>query len=117
VRDLSGKDEEAGSLSSTLTVERRWLSSVIVSIVLSAVVIVITVYHMVHQFAAMSPTMYVAVLVCSAVIFALSFIAFIDYFAVELHVKVQRQVSISKKELMERKRRAQSLRVDDHGGD
>ena len=85
--------------------EKRWLGSVIASLILSTFIVAIVVQQVLAGFAPVNSTHYLVILVCAALILALSIIAFVDYFAVEVSLNVRRQVSISKKELMEQKRR------------
>ena len=89
---------------SAVTVERRWITSVLVGLLLPIVIVYIVVRHVLDNFSALSPTEYIVVLVAAVVITAVGFVAFIDFFAVDLSLKIRKQVSISKKELMERKR-------------
>ncbi len=89
MRDLNG--------SRSLSVEKRWLGSVIASLILSTFIVGIVVQQVLQGFAPMDSTHYLVILVCAALILALSIIAFVDYFAVEFRVNVRRQVSISKK--------------------
>ncbi len=92
-------------MSSKVTVEKRWITSVLASLILSAIIAYITVRHVLANFSAMTSNEYIIVFVASIVIAAVSFVAFVDFFAVDLSVKVRKQVSISKRELMERKER------------
>jgi hypothetical protein len=91
------------SSSSALSVEKRWLGSVIASLILSTFIVGIVTMQVLQGFARMDSTHYLVILVCAAIILTLSIIAFIDYFAVEFSLNVRRQVSISKKELMAQK--------------
>jgi len=106
VRNLREHDDETMSSSrSSLSVEKRWLASVLVSMIASTFIVGIVVTQVLQGFTAMDSLHYLTILVCAVLILALSIIAFVDYFAVELNVHVRRQVSISKREMMERKRR------------
>ncbi len=80
-----------------MSVEKRWLGSVIASLILSTFIVGIVVQQVLQGFTPMDSTHYLVILVCAALILALSIIAFVDYFAVEFRVNVRRQVSISKK--------------------
>jgi hypothetical protein len=91
--------------SRTFAVEKRWITSVLTSLILSSVIVYITVRHVLASFSPMSSNEYIIVMVAAIVIASVSFVAFIDFFAIELSVRVRKQVSISKRELMERKRR------------
>ena len=108
MRGLSAKGhkeaDEFPTNRRTLSVEKRWLGSVISSLILSTFIVGIVVQQVLTGFTPMNSVHYLVVLVCAAIILALSIIAFVDYFAVELNVHVRRQVSISKKEMMARKR-------------
>ena len=101
MRGLSAKaHEEVKPMSSrSLSVEKRWLGSVISSLILSTFIVGIVVQQVLTGFTPMDSTHYLVILVCAAIILALSIVAFVDYFAVELRVNVRRQVSISKKEM------------------
>jgi hypothetical protein len=91
---------------SAVTVERRWITSVLASLILGVVIVYITVRHVLDNFSAMTSNEYIIVLVAAIIITSVCFVAFIDFFAVDFSVRVRKQVSISKKELMERKRRS-----------
>jgi hypothetical protein len=86
-------------------VEKRWLGSVLVSMIASTFIVGIVTMQVLGGFTPMDSLHYLVILVCAAFILALSLIAFIDYFAIEFSLNVRPQVTISKKELMERKRR------------
>jgi cytochrome b subunit of formate dehydrogenase len=88
---------------SSLSVEKRWLGSVLVSMIASTFIVGIVVTQVLQGFTPMDSLRYLVILVCAALILALSIIAFVDYFAVDFSVNVRRQVSISKKEMMARK--------------
>lgn len=79
------------------------MASVLVSMIASLFVVGIVVMQVLQGFTPMDSLHYLVILVCALLILALSIVAFIDYFAVELNVHVRRQVSISKKELQARK--------------
>jgi len=87
----------------SLSVEKRWLASVIVSLILSTFIVAIVVMQVLQDFTPMDSLHYLVILVCGAIILTLSIVAFIDYFAVEFSINVHRQVTISKKELMAQK--------------
>ena len=89
---------------SETTVEKRWITSVLAGLLLPIVIVYIVVRHVLNGFSAMGATEYIIVLVAAIVVAVFGFVAFIDFFSVELSVRVRKQVSISKKELMERKR-------------
>jgi hypothetical protein len=79
------------------------LGSVLVSMIASTFIVGIVVMQVLQGFTPMDSLHYLVILICAALILALSLIAFVDYFAVEFSINVRRQVSISKKELMEMK--------------
>ena len=87
----------------SLSVEKLWFGSLIGSLILSTFIVGIVVQQILQGFAPMDTTHYLVILVCAAIILALSIIAFVDYFAVTLNVHVRRQVSISKKAMREQK--------------
>ena len=111
MRDLKERDETMSSSSLSLSVEKRWLGSVITSLILSIFIVGIVVQQVLQGFTPMDSTHYLVILVCAVLILALSIIAFVDYFAVEFSVNVRRQVSISKKELQAMKNAGRQRRT------
>jgi hypothetical protein len=108
LKDTEHEDREDGGR--TLSVEKRWLGSVLVSMIASIFIVGIVTMQVLQGFTPMGSLHYLVILVCAAFILALSIIAFIDYFAVTLNVKVRRQVSISKKEMQAMKEARQEAR-------
>ena len=90
---------------SETTVEKRWVTSVLAGLLLPIVIVYIVVRHVLNGFSAMAAREYVVVLASALVITVFGFIAFIDFFAVDLTVRVRKTVSISKKAMMQRKER------------
>lgn len=90
---------------SGVTVEKRWVTSVLAGLLLPIVIVYIVVQHVLNGFSPMAPTEYIVVLVAAVIITVFGFVAFIDFFSVDLSVRIRKQVSISKRELMERKGR------------
>lgn len=111
VRDLKERDETMSSSGLSLSVEKRWLGSVLVSMIASTFIVGIVVMQVLQGFTPMDSTHYLVILVCAALILALSIIAFVDYFAVEFSVNVHRQVTISKKELQAMKNAGRQRRT------
>ena len=99
---MSSKSDQ---LQRTMSVEKRWLGSVIASLILSTFIVGIVIGQILRGFTPMPVTNYLVILVCAALVLALSLIAFVDYFAVSLSVKVRRQVTISKKQAMKEEKR------------
>jgi hypothetical protein len=99
------KENDDGGRSLQLSVQKRWLGSVLVSMIGALFIVGIIVMQILQGFTPMNSLHYLVILVCAALILALSIIAFIDYFAFEFSLKVRQQVSISKKELQEQKER------------
>jgi predicted Co/Zn/Cd cation transporter (cation efflux family) len=108
VRDLSGKVNERARRRQILTqlarlesVERRWLGSVLSSLILAAFIISLLVNHLemghlvANEPATIPALQFILIIVAAVVILVMNLSAFIDYFAFEVHV--ERQVVIRKK--------------------
>lgn len=106
MKDTEPEDSENSGRA--LSVEKRWLGSVLVSMIASVFIVGIVTMQVLQGFTPMDALHYLVILICAIFILALAIIAFIDYFAVTLNVNVRRQVSISKREMMELKNRRKS---------
>jgi hypothetical protein len=108
VRDLSGKVNERdrrgqilAQLARLESVERRWLGSVLSSLILAGFIISLLVNHLemghlvANQPAEIPALQFILIIVAAVVILVMNLAAFIDYFAFEVHV--ERQVVIRKK--------------------
>jgi predicted Co/Zn/Cd cation transporter (cation efflux family) len=108
VRDLSGKGNERDrrrriltQLSRLESVERRWLGSVLSSLIFAAFITSLLVNHLeighlvAYQPATIPALQFILIIVAAVIILVMNLSAFIDYFAFEVHV--ERQVVIRKK--------------------
>jgi hypothetical protein len=82
-------------------VERRWLGCVVVSLILGAAILAFTVNHLElghvlgNQPAQIPVIQFILLILAATVIVVVNLRAFIDYFALELHV--ERQIVIKKR--------------------
>jgi hypothetical protein len=96
-----------------ISVEKRWITSVLMTIILSSVILVLTIdfwlYHALNIFTnepyALSGQHFAIVVGSAFLMLVLSVVAFVDYFSFGITLRVRRQVAITKKEMQELKER------------
>jgi hypothetical protein len=101
------------AIKRTVTVEKRWITSVLATIILSTAILILSIdFPLYHGYDILSDAPFqissrhfAGIILCAAVMLVLSIIAFIDYFSFEVNLRVRRQVAITKKELQEQKAR------------
>jgi hypothetical protein len=101
VHEKDRRQQILAQLARLESVERRWLGSVLASMILSAFILLLLIDHLEmghvvsNQPAQIPAIQFLLVLVASMLILIMNLAAFVDYFAFEVHV--ERQVVITKK--------------------